>query len=41
VRDRLGGIELTRKVVPGYWERRGYDTDAWVGRSNGRDDDAT
>jgi DMSO/TMAO reductase YedYZ molybdopterin-dependent catalytic subunit len=21
---------------PGYWEQRGYDTDAWVGRSNGR-----
>ncbi|MFD0853585.1 molybdopterin-dependent oxidoreductase, partial [Actinomadura adrarensis] len=34
----LGGIELTDKVVPGYWERRGYDIDAWVGRSNGRDD---
>ena len=23
---------------PGYWEREGYDVDAWVGRSNGRDD---
>lgn len=22
----------------GYWERRGYDADAWIGRSNGRDD---
>ncbi len=21
--------------TPGYWEQRGYDTDAWVGRSNG------
>lgn len=21
-------------VEPGYWERRGYDVDAWVGRSN-------
>jgi DMSO/TMAO reductase YedYZ molybdopterin-dependent catalytic subunit len=20
---------------PGFWEQRGYDTDAWVGRSNG------
>jgi DMSO/TMAO reductase YedYZ molybdopterin-dependent catalytic subunit len=20
---------------PGYWEQRGYDVDAWVGRSNG------
>jgi DMSO/TMAO reductase YedYZ molybdopterin-dependent catalytic subunit len=37
----LGGIELTGEVVPGYWEDRGYDIDAWVGRSNGRDDDAT
>ncbi len=34
----LGGIELTEQVRPGYWERRGYDVDAWVGRSNGRDD---
>jgi DMSO/TMAO reductase YedYZ molybdopterin-dependent catalytic subunit len=37
----LGGIELTTGVVPGYWEERGYDIDAWVGESNGRDDDAT
>jgi DMSO/TMAO reductase YedYZ molybdopterin-dependent catalytic subunit len=37
----LGGIELTDKVVPGYWERRGYDVDAWVGRSNGLDDAPT
>jgi DMSO/TMAO reductase YedYZ molybdopterin-dependent catalytic subunit len=22
----------------GYWEVRGYDTDAWIGKSNGRDD---
>jgi DMSO/TMAO reductase YedYZ molybdopterin-dependent catalytic subunit len=28
-------IELTRAVEPGYWEQNGYDTDAWVGRSNG------
>ena len=26
---------------PGYWERRGYDTDAWVGRSNGLSDEPT
>jgi DMSO/TMAO reductase YedYZ molybdopterin-dependent catalytic subunit len=26
---------------PGYWERLGYDVDAWVGRSNGRDDAST
>jgi len=37
----LGGIELVKKVVPGYWEQRGYDVDAWVGNSNGRDDEAT
>lgn len=34
----LGGIEVTRKVAPGYWEELGYDVDAWVGRSNGRSD---
>ncbi len=37
----LGGIELTNEVIPGYWERRGYDVDAWVGGSNGRDDTPT
>lgn len=37
----LDGIELTPKVVPGYWEERGYDVDGWVGRSNGRDDRPT
>jgi DMSO/TMAO reductase YedYZ molybdopterin-dependent catalytic subunit len=37
----LDGVELTRDVQIGYWERRGYDTDGWVGRSNGRDDPAT
>ena len=35
----LSGVEVTEKVVEGYWERRGYDTDAWIGRSNGRDDE--
>jgi DMSO/TMAO reductase YedYZ molybdopterin-dependent catalytic subunit len=34
----LEAIELTGNIEPGYWERRGYDTDAWVGRSNGRSD---
>jgi DMSO/TMAO reductase YedYZ molybdopterin-dependent catalytic subunit len=34
----LGRIELANKVVPGYWEDYGYDVDAWIGRSNGRDD---
>lgn len=28
-------IVVTDKVSPGYWEQRGYDRDAWVGRSNG------
>ncbi|WP_189326816.1 molybdopterin-dependent oxidoreductase [Streptomyces flaveus] len=37
----LSGITLTSDVRPGYWEKRGYDVDAWVGRSNGRDDEAT
>jgi DMSO/TMAO reductase YedYZ molybdopterin-dependent catalytic subunit len=31
----LGGIELVDTVKPGYWETRGYDVDAWIGRSNG------
>ncbi len=34
----LSAIEVTERVQPGYWEQRGYDIDAWVGRSNGRDD---
>jgi DMSO/TMAO reductase YedYZ molybdopterin-dependent catalytic subunit len=37
----LDGIEVTAKVVPGYWEERGYDVDAWVGSSNGRNDERT
>jgi DMSO/TMAO reductase YedYZ molybdopterin-dependent catalytic subunit len=37
----LDEIVLTDRVHEGYWEVRGYDTNAWVGRSNGRDDDAT
>ena len=28
-------ITLSAQAEPGYWEQRGYDTDAWVGRSNG------
>ena len=35
----LDGIEVTAKVQTGYWEMAGYDTDAWIGRSNGRDDE--
>ncbi|MFJ9539416.1 molybdopterin-dependent oxidoreductase [Streptomyces sp. NPDC101225] len=37
----LSGITVTQHVQPGYWERLGYDVDAWVGRSNGRDDAPT
>ncbi|MEU4656045.1 molybdopterin-dependent oxidoreductase [Streptomyces sp. NPDC023723] len=37
----LSGITVTEHVRPGYWEERGYDIDAWVGRSNGRDDEPT
>jgi DMSO/TMAO reductase YedYZ molybdopterin-dependent catalytic subunit len=29
---------LDASTDPGYWEQLGYDTDAWVGRSNGLDD---
>jgi DMSO/TMAO reductase YedYZ molybdopterin-dependent catalytic subunit len=28
-------ITLRATDEPGYWEQRGYDEDAWVGRSNG------
>jgi len=28
-------LHVTDRIEPGYWEQRGYDTDAWVGRSNG------
>jgi DMSO/TMAO reductase YedYZ molybdopterin-dependent catalytic subunit len=38
----LERIEVTKGLPkPGYWEYRGYDIDAWVGNSNGRDDTAT
>ncbi|MFG2823030.1 molybdopterin-dependent oxidoreductase [Kitasatospora sp. NPDC048365] len=37
----LAGITLTPTVQSGYWENYGYDVDAWVGRSNGRDDAPT
>ena len=35
----LDGIKSTADVQPGYWEVRGYDIDAWVGKSNGRTDE--
>ena len=35
----LDTIEVSEtEPRPGYWEVRGYDTDAWIGKSNGRDD---
>lgn len=34
----LDGIEVVDTPDLGYWERYGYDADAWIGRSNGRDD---
>jgi DMSO/TMAO reductase YedYZ molybdopterin-dependent catalytic subunit len=38
----LDTIEVTStKPAPGYWEVRGYDVDAFVGKSNGRDDRPT
>ena len=37
----LSRIDVTTDVAPGFWEQQGYDVDAWVGHSNGRDDHAT
>jgi len=37
----LAEIRVVDKVIPGYWEREGYDVDAWVGHSNGRSDAPT
>lgn len=37
----LERIEVVDNVIPGYWEDRGYDVDAWVGASNGLSDDPT
>jgi DMSO/TMAO reductase YedYZ molybdopterin-dependent catalytic subunit len=37
----LEEIRVVDEVRPGYWEQLGYDVDAWVGRSNGRDDPST
>ena len=35
----LQRITLVAKRQPGYWEKQGYDVDAWIGRSNGRSDE--
>jgi DMSO/TMAO reductase YedYZ molybdopterin-dependent catalytic subunit len=37
----LDSVEVVAGPQPGYWEERGYDVDAWVGRSNGRSDEPT
>lgn len=38
----LSRIEVVDRVEPGYWETEGnYDVEAWVGRSNGRNDPPT
>lgn len=37
----LSRITVSDSVVPGFWEQQGYDINAWVGHSNGRDDPAT
>jgi DMSO/TMAO reductase YedYZ molybdopterin-dependent catalytic subunit len=34
----LNRVTVTDHVIPGYWENNGYDVDAWIGKSNGRDD---
>jgi DMSO/TMAO reductase YedYZ molybdopterin-dependent catalytic subunit len=38
----MSRIEVVDQVEPGYWETVGnYDVEAWVGRSNGRNDPTT
>lgn len=35
----LSRIQVVNRVIPGYWETEGnYSIEAWVGRSNGRND---
>ena len=35
----LEAIAVVNEPTPGYWEQLGYDVDAWIGSSNGRDDE--
>jgi DMSO/TMAO reductase YedYZ molybdopterin-dependent catalytic subunit len=38
----MSRIQVVDRVEPGYWETEGnYDVEAWVGRSNGRNDTPT
>lgn len=37
----LTEIQVVDRLEPGFWETKGYDQHAWVGRSNGRDDAPT
>lgn len=38
----MSHIQVVDRVEPGYWETEGnYDVEAWVGRSNGRNDPTT
>jgi DMSO/TMAO reductase YedYZ molybdopterin-dependent catalytic subunit len=37
----LADIRVMDHLKTGYWEQYGYDQNAWVGRSNGRDDAPT
>jgi DMSO/TMAO reductase YedYZ molybdopterin-dependent catalytic subunit len=40
--DRIEVVDaLDEPSDPGYWERLGYDVDAWVGESNGLEDPPT
>jgi DMSO/TMAO reductase YedYZ molybdopterin-dependent catalytic subunit len=34
----LSAIRVVADAAPGYWEQNGYSTDAWIGNSNGRND---
>jgi len=37
--DRIEVVNHLDEEDAGYWEVRGYDTDAWIGESNGREGD--
>ncbi|WP_316520049.1 molybdopterin-dependent oxidoreductase [Kitasatospora brasiliensis] len=32
----LSGISVTERVIPGYWEERGYDVDGWLDEADQR-----